>query len=96
MCAKARSPNFLWLTLETARRLWSFEGSSIQYYLKKIRLIFKDDVKKRIAVVDIVYRMIIPLAKRLSSKFYICPRFISQSLALSSDILANRRGLFTE
>ena len=24
-CAKARSPNVLWLALRTARRLWSFE-----------------------------------------------------------------------
>ena len=50
-CAKARSPNALWLALGTARRLCSFERSSIQYFLKKIRLVFKGDIKKRISAV---------------------------------------------
>ena len=55
-CAKARSPNALWLALGTARRLCSFERSSIQYCLKKIRLVFKGDIKKRIgAVVPLSY-----------------------------------------
>ena len=80
-CAKARSPNALWLALGTLRRLCSFERSSIQYFLKKIRLVSKGDINKRIAVVHIVYRMIMPLAKRLSSKFYICPG--SECLSLS-------------
>ena len=82
-CAKARSPNALWLALGTAKRLCSFEPGSIQYFLKKIRLVFKGDIKKRISAVRpiIVYRMIMPSAKRLSSKFYICPR--SKCLSLS-------------
>ena len=57
----------------------------------------------------LVYRMIMPLAERLSSTFHICPRIklcfrgqmfifrtISQPRALSSDILAAGRGLFTK
>ena len=50
-CAKARPPNALWLALGTARRLCSFERSNIQYFLKKIRLVFKGDIKKRISSV---------------------------------------------
>ena len=54
--SKARSPNALWLALGTARRLFSFERSSIKYFLKKIRLVFKGDIKKRIsAVVPLSY-----------------------------------------
>ena len=45
-CAKARSPNALWLALGTARRLCSFERRSNQYFLKKIRLVSKGDIKK--------------------------------------------------
>ena len=80
--AKARSPNALWLALGTARRLCSFERSSIQYFLKKIRLVSKGDIKKRIAVVHIVYRMKMPLAKKLSLKFYIFPR--NENVCLSA------------
>ena len=55
-CATARSPNALWLALGTARRFCSFERRSNQYFLKKIRLVSKGDIKKRIsAVVPLSY-----------------------------------------
>ena len=84
-----------------ARRLFLFFNSFSPNMLEMKKLIRDYKINKSLSGL-LVYRRIMPLAKRFSSKFHICPRklfifrTISQPRALSSDIPAARRGLFTK